>query len=66
VNTILDGFLAVTREEIRPRRKKYLRNEKRAIVFRTPVNAGAKEAAVMATRTVEVAIGVRDFPRSAP
>src|SRR5712692_10302761 len=45
VNTILDGFLAVTREEIQAVAKKYLRNEKRAIVFRTPVKAGAKEAA---------------------
>src|SRR6202045_2813576 len=51
VNTILDGFLAVTREEIQAVAKKYLRNEKRAIVFRTPVkagvpaDAGAKEAA---------------------
>jgi len=51
VNTILDGFLAVTREEIQAVAKKYLRNERRAIVFRTPVKAGvpagagAKEAA---------------------
>ena len=51
VNTILEGFLAVTREEIQAVAKKYLRNEKRAIVFRTPVKAGvpagpgAKEAA---------------------
>jgi predicted Zn-dependent peptidase len=45
VNTILDGFLAVTREEIQAAAKKYLREEKRAIVFRTPVKAGAKEAA---------------------
>ena len=51
VNTILDGFLAVTREEIQAVAKKYLRNERRAIVFRTPVkagvpaDAGAKEAA---------------------
>jgi predicted Zn-dependent peptidase len=45
VNTILDGFLAVTREQIHSAAKKYLRNEKRAIVFRTPVKASAKEAA---------------------
>jgi zinc protease len=45
VNTILDGFLAVKREEIQAVAKKYLRNEKRAIVFRIPVKAGAKEAA---------------------
>ncbi len=45
VNTILDGFLAVTRDEIEAAARKYLRNEKRAIVFRTPVKASAKEAA---------------------
>jgi len=45
VNTILEGFLAVTCEEIQAAAKKYLRNEKRAIVFRLPVKAGAKEAA---------------------
>jgi len=45
VNTILDGFLAVTREEIQAAAKKYLRNEKRAIVFRTPLKASTKEAA---------------------
>jgi len=45
VNTILDGFLAVTREEIHAAAKKYLRNEKRAIVFRIPVKVNAQEAA---------------------
>jgi predicted Zn-dependent peptidase len=45
VNSMLDGFLAVTREEIQSVAKKYLRKEKRAIVFRTPVAAGVKEAA---------------------
>jgi len=49
VNTILDGFLAVTREEILTVAKRYLRNEKRAIVFRAPVKTSApsdkKEAA---------------------
>jgi predicted Zn-dependent peptidase len=45
VNTILDGFLAVTREEIHAAAKKYLRDEKRAIVFRTPVKAGAPVSA---------------------
>jgi predicted Zn-dependent peptidase len=44
VNTILDGFLAVTREDVVAAAKKYLRNDKRAIVFRKPVNV-AKEAA---------------------
>jgi zinc protease len=45
VNTILDGFLAVKREEIQAVAKKYLRTENRAVVFRTPVKADAKEAA---------------------
>jgi zinc protease len=45
VNTILDGFTSVKREEIQSAARKYLRREKRAIVFRKPVNAGAKEAA---------------------
>jgi zinc protease len=41
VNTILDGFLAVKKEEIQAAAKKYLRTERRAIVFRKPVNAGS-------------------------
>jgi zinc protease len=45
VNTILDGFFAVTRGEIQAAARKYLCNEKRAIVFRTPLKASAKEAA---------------------
>jgi hypothetical protein len=45
VNTILDGFLAVTREEVQSAAKKYLRNERRAIVFRTPVKAGSPDTA---------------------
>ena len=45
VNKILDGFLAVTREEVHAAAKKYLRPENRAIVFRTPVKTDAKEAA---------------------
>jgi predicted Zn-dependent peptidase len=45
VNTILDGFLMVTCAQVQAAAKKYLRNEKRAIVFRTPVKASAKEAA---------------------
>ena len=44
-NTILEGFVAVTREEMQAAAKKYLLPEKRAIVFRTPINASAKEAA---------------------
>ncbi len=45
VNSILDGFLAVKREEIQAVAKKYLRPANRAVVFRTPVKAAAKEAA---------------------
>ena len=45
VNTILDGFQAVTREDVLAAATKYLRNDKRAIVFRKPVSAAAKEAA---------------------
>ena len=45
VNSILDGFIAVTPEQVHEVAKKYLRPEKRAIVFRTPENAGVKEAA---------------------
>jgi zinc protease len=45
VNSILDGFLAVKREEIQGVAKKYLRPANRAVVFRTPVKAAAKEAA---------------------
>jgi zinc protease len=45
VNTILDGFLAVTRDDIQAVAQKYLRPENRAIVFRTPARKDAKEAA---------------------
>jgi zinc protease len=45
VNTILEGFLAVTREEVLAAAKKYLRNDQRSIVFRTPVTPAAQEAA---------------------
>jgi zinc protease len=45
VNTILDGFLAVTRDQVLAAAKKYLRTDQRAIVFRKPVNAASKEAA---------------------
>src|SRR5271155_5042441 len=45
VNTILEGFLAVTREDVQAAAKKYLVDARRAIVFRTPVAGGAKEAA---------------------
>jgi predicted Zn-dependent peptidase len=45
VNTILDGFLAVTREQVQEVAKKYLRPENRAIVFRMPAKSDVKEAA---------------------
>jgi hypothetical protein len=45
VNSILDGFLGVKREEIQDVAQKYLRTENRAVVFRRPVSAGAKAAA---------------------
>jgi zinc protease len=45
VNTILEGFLAVTPEHVNSVAQKYLRNEKRAIVFRTPAKTMVKEAA---------------------
>jgi predicted Zn-dependent peptidase len=45
VNSILDGFLAVKKEDVQAVAKKCLRAENRAIVFRTPVKTGEKEAA---------------------
>jgi len=45
VNTILDGFLQVTPEQVQAAAKKYLRKENRSIVFRAPANLSAKEAA---------------------
>jgi zinc protease len=45
VNSILDGFLAVKREEIQAVARKYLRPANRAVVFRTPVQVQVKEAA---------------------
>jgi zinc protease len=45
VNTVLEGFLAVQREEIQEVANRYLRPENRAIVFRAPVSKEAKEAA---------------------
>jgi zinc protease len=41
VNTILDGFLKVTPQQVQAAAKKYLRKENRAIVFRAPANLGA-------------------------
>ena len=45
VNTVLDGFLTVKKEEIHAVARKYLRAENRAIIFRKPANSVAKEAA---------------------
>ena len=45
VNSLLDGFLDVKSEEIKEVAAKYLRTEKRAIVFRKPAATAAKEAA---------------------
>lgn len=45
VNSVLDGFLKVKREDIQRVAEKYLKAENRAIVFRTPVGKAAKEAA---------------------
>ena len=45
VNTILDGFLAVTRAQVQEVAKKYLQPENRAIVFRMPAKSEVKEAA---------------------
>jgi zinc protease len=44
VNTILNGFLAVKRDEIQDVAKNYLRPQNRAVVFRKPL-AAKKEAA---------------------
>ncbi|MGB2626557.1 MAG: pitrilysin family protein [Candidatus Acidiferrum sp.] len=45
VNTILDDFLAVTREDVQRAAERFLRKENRAIVFRTPVKSEAQEVA---------------------
>ncbi|HKW57745.1 MAG TPA: pitrilysin family protein [Candidatus Acidoferrum sp.] len=45
VNTVVDGFLAVQRQEIQAAAQKYLRRENRAIVFRCPAALGVPEAA---------------------
>jgi predicted Zn-dependent peptidase len=45
VNTILDGFLAVTKEQVQDAARKYLQPQNRAIVFRKPVAKSAQEAA---------------------
>ena len=45
VNAILDGFLAVKRQDLQQVAAKYLRNENRAVVFRVPAALRAQEAA---------------------
>ena len=45
INSMLDGFLAVKSEEIKAVAEKYLQTAKRAIVFRKPTSAAAKEVA---------------------
>ena len=45
VNTILDGFLAVTKEQVLAAAQNYLLPQNRAIVFRKPVEKSAQEAA---------------------
>ncbi len=45
VNTILDGFLAVTKEQVQDVARKYLQPQNRAIVFRKPVAKSAQGAA---------------------
>jgi predicted Zn-dependent peptidase len=42
INTILDGFMKVTPEQVRAVAEKYLASSQRAIVFRLPLQ---KEAA---------------------
>ena len=45
VNTILDGFLAVTKEQVQDAAHKYLQPQNRAIVFRKPIAKSEQEAA---------------------
>ena len=45
VNTILDGFLAVTKEQVLAAAQNYLLPQNRAIVFRKPLEKSAQEAA---------------------
>jgi predicted Zn-dependent peptidase len=41
VNSILDGFLQVTREQVRAAAQRYLDPQRRAIVLRRPSKQGA-------------------------
>ena len=45
VNTILDGFMAVTKEQVQDGARKYLQPQNRAIVFRKPIAKSEQEAA---------------------
>ena len=45
VNTILDGFLAVTRQQVLAAARKFLQPQNRAVVFRKPAGSSAQEAA---------------------
>ena len=45
VNTILDGFLAVTKERVQDAARKHLRPQNRAIVFRKPIAKSTQEVA---------------------
>jgi predicted Zn-dependent peptidase len=45
VNTILDGFLAVTPEQVRAAAQRYLQPGQRAIVLRQPVGRAASQPA---------------------
>lgn len=45
VSTVLDGFLAVTKEDVQAAARRYLHREQRAIVFRQPAFLGKQEAA---------------------
>ena len=45
VNTILDGFLAVTKGQLQVAARKYLQPQNRAIVFRKPIAKSEQEAA---------------------
>jgi len=45
VNTILDGFLAVSKEQVLGAARKFLQPQNRAIVFRKPAAGSAQEAA---------------------
>jgi predicted Zn-dependent peptidase len=45
VNTILDGFLSVSKEQVLDAAREFLQPQNRAIVFRKPAAGSAQEAA---------------------